>query len=119
VRADVPQSCKPTNGFLQQAASEPVTRALAGKQASAELPNVIMLTKNACSPSTSWSSKISGSELTPAECATLSPKLRDMASPGMSAWASQTRAGPSIPSSYRTCRSFFKGSGLTTVWVYA
>ena len=44
--------------------------------------------------------KISGSLLTPAVCAIVSPNDRDMASPGMSMWPNQTRAGPSTPSSY-------------------
>mmetsp|Transcript_22661 Transcript_22661/g.72914 ORF Transcript_22661/g.72914 Transcript_22661/m.72914 type:complete len:223 (-) Transcript_22661:424-1092(-) len=47
----------------------------------------------------------SGSELTPAVCATTSPSERDMARPGMSMCASHTRAGPSIPSSYSTANT--------------
>mmetsp|Transcript_19369 Transcript_19369/g.45154 ORF Transcript_19369/g.45154 Transcript_19369/m.45154 type:complete len:224 (-) Transcript_19369:256-927(-) len=47
----------------------------------------------------------SASEMTPAECATVSPRERLIASPGISMCLSQTRAGPSTPSSYSTANT--------------
>mmetsp|Transcript_11318 Transcript_11318/g.18431 ORF Transcript_11318/g.18431 Transcript_11318/m.18431 type:complete len:247 (-) Transcript_11318:398-1138(-) len=47
----------------------------------------------------------SGSEDTPAECATASPRERLMASPGTSICPSHTRGGPSTPSSYSTANT--------------
>mmetsp|Transcript_7501 Transcript_7501/g.26783 ORF Transcript_7501/g.26783 Transcript_7501/m.26783 type:complete len:223 (-) Transcript_7501:716-1384(-) len=48
---------------------------------------------------------ISGSEITPAVCATVSPSDRAMARPGMSMCPSHTRGGPSMPSSYSTAKT--------------
>mmetsp|Transcript_21663 Transcript_21663/g.48248 ORF Transcript_21663/g.48248 Transcript_21663/m.48248 type:complete len:219 (-) Transcript_21663:362-1018(-) len=47
----------------------------------------------------------SGSDDTPAVCATASHRERLMARPGTSMWPSQTRAGPSTPSSYSTANT--------------
>mmetsp|Transcript_4021 Transcript_4021/g.11732 ORF Transcript_4021/g.11732 Transcript_4021/m.11732 type:complete len:241 (+) Transcript_4021:745-1467(+) len=49
--------------------------------------------------------KNSGTEITPAVCATVSPSDRLMARPGTSMSPSHTRAGPSMPSSYLTAKT--------------
>mmetsp|Transcript_18994 Transcript_18994/g.45867 ORF Transcript_18994/g.45867 Transcript_18994/m.45867 type:complete len:219 (+) Transcript_18994:235-891(+) len=67
-------------------------------------PSVAM-TRNLSSLESKSNSENSGSDDTPAECATTSPRDRDMASPGTSIWPSQTRGGPSIPSSYSTAKT--------------
>mmetsp|Transcript_13327 Transcript_13327/g.42120 ORF Transcript_13327/g.42120 Transcript_13327/m.42120 type:complete len:318 (-) Transcript_13327:59-1012(-) len=65
----------------------------------------------------------SGLEETPAVCATTSPMERDMARPGRSRWPSQTRGGPSTPSSYSTAKTRppaatmrFFSSGRSGLW---
>mmetsp|Transcript_6158 Transcript_6158/g.12897 ORF Transcript_6158/g.12897 Transcript_6158/m.12897 type:complete len:260 (-) Transcript_6158:450-1229(-) len=47
----------------------------------------------------------SGSEMTPAVCATASPRDLDIAKPGTSMCPSQTLGGPSMPSSYSTAKT--------------
>ena len=52
-----------------------------------------------------WYSTNSGSEDTPAECATASHRERLIAKPGTSMCPSHTLAGPSTPSSYSTANT--------------
>ena len=62
---------------------------------------ILSLSYNTISPS-------SGSHETPTEWATLSPRLRDMASPGISSLGSQTRWGPTAAPVAESVKAFIR-----------
>mmetsp|Transcript_73198 Transcript_73198/g.176925 ORF Transcript_73198/g.176925 Transcript_73198/m.176925 type:complete len:223 (-) Transcript_73198:348-1016(-) len=107
------------SSFIHRAEASATSRSTAFFGSLAPVPTIMSMTswfsQNSHSPSeastiilsasvsSTWC--ISGSEITPAVCATVSPSERAIASPGMSMWPSHTRGGPSMPSSYSTANT--------------